>query len=154
MRAPTRLVLLSALGLCLAAPASAGDLTGTWKGKYSCKAQDVRGKLKLSGLSTLEVTQPDTPGSPALQARIDGMPFAGFVLQTGASLGGVGALVGCDPGDIRSLRWKVKAGDVKARISWRGVFVSNDAVISSCRGTWSRVSVEEPSPAIDVGTCR
>jgi hypothetical protein len=154
MRAPTRPLLVSVLVLLAAAPASAGNLTGVWEGKYSCKAQDARGKLKLSGLSTLEITQPDTAGSPALQARIDGVPFAGFVLETGASLGGVGALVGCDPGDIRSLRWKVKPDDVKAKISWRGVFVSNDAMISSCRGSWSRVSLAEPTPAIDVGTCR
>jgi hypothetical protein len=72
-------------------------------------------------------------------------------LQPGPALGGVGALVGCDPGDVRSLRWKVKLDDVKAKISWRGVFVSNDAVISSCRGTWSRVSLEDPAV---IDTCR
>ena len=151
MRAPSRLLLVSALGLLASAPASAGNLTGLWEGTFSCKAQDAQGKLKMSGPSTLEITQPDTLGSPALQARIDGALFAGFVLQTGPTLGGVGALVGCDPGDIRSLRWKVKLDDVKAKISWRGVYVSNDQVISSCRGKWSRVSLEDPAV---IDTCR
>lgn len=164
MRAPTRLLLVSALGLLASAPASAGDLTGVWKGKFSCKAQNAQGKLKLSsrmvvapepGVSTLEITHPDGPASPALQARIDGALFAGFSLQAGSALGGVGAFVDCDPnndpggfGDIRSFRWKVKLDDVKAKISWRGMFVSDDAVISSCRGSWSRVSLEEPAPAV------
>ena len=151
MRAPSRLLLVSALGLLASAPASAGDLTGVWEGKFSCKAQDAQGKLKLSGPSTLEISQPGGPGGAALQAHIDGVLFAGFSLQPGPALGGVGALVGCDPGDIRSFRWKVKTDDVKAKISWRGVFVSNDAVISSCRGTWSRVSLEDP---VVIDTCR
>jgi hypothetical protein len=151
MRAPARILLASALGLLAGAPASAGNLTGVWEGKFSCKAQDAQGKLKMSGPSTLEISQPDTPGSPALQARINGVLFAGFVLQTGPTLGGVGALVGCDPGDIRSLRWKVKADEVKAKISWRGVFVTNDTMISSCRGSWTRISLEDP---VIVDTCR
>jgi hypothetical protein len=161
MRAPTRLLLVAALCLLARAPASAGDLTGTWKGKWSCKAQNAQGKLKLSsttvqvpepGVSTLEITQPDGPDSPALQARIDGVLFAGFSLQPGPALGGVGAFVGCDPGDVRSFRWKVKLDSVQAKISWRSMFVSNDYVISSCRGSWSRVSLEEPAAFID--SCR
>jgi len=168
MRAPTRLLLVAALGLAAGTPVSASDLTGTWKGKWSCKGQGASGKLKLSsrtvlspepGVSTLEITHPDLPDQPALQARIDGALFSGFSLQTGPALGGVGAWLGCDPnvdpggfGDIRSFRWKVKPGAVKAKITWRGMFVSEDAMILSCRGKWQRVSLEEPDPAI--GSCR
>ena len=160
MRAPTRLALVYALAL-LALPASAGDLTGTWKGKWSCKAQNAKGKLRLTsasvqapepGVSTLQITEPDGPGTPALQAYIDGVLFSGFSLQPApAALSGIGAFIGCDPGDVRSFKWKLKIGAIAAKITWRSLFVSNDQTISMCRGSWTRVSVEDPGV---VETCR
>jgi hypothetical protein len=160
MRAPTRLLLVAALCLLASAPTSAGDLTGTWKGKWSCKAQNAEGKLKLSsiavqepepGVSTLEISHPHGPDDPALQARVDGVLFAGFTLVTAATVGGLGAFVGCDPGDLRSFKWKAKPNVVKGKITWRGTFVSDDATLGSCRGSWTRVSLEDPAVS---DTCR
>jgi hypothetical protein len=159
MRAPTRsfAALLAAL---IAAPAAGGDLTGVWKGKFSCTMESSQGRSKLTsrsvtspdpGVSTLEITQPDGPGTSALQARIDDALFAGFVVPTGAAAAGAGAFVDCDPnndpggfGEIRSFRWKVAADTVSGSISWRGLFVNDDAEISTCKGKWRRVSREDP----------
>ena len=161
MRAPTRLLVTAALALLVAAPASAGNLTGVWKGKFSCKAQNAQGQLKMSsrgvtapdpGVSTLEITHPNGAGTPALQVRIDGVLFAGFVLGVGPAVGGVGAFIGCDPGDLRSFKWKATPGVAKAKISWRGMLVSNDAMVGSCRGSWTRVSLAEP--AVPPESCR
>jgi hypothetical protein len=161
MRAPTRPLLACALALLAAGPAAAGDLTGTWKGKWSCKGQDAQGKWKQSsraittpepGVSTLEVWHPDGTATPALQARIDGVPFTGFLLGSPADQAGVGAFIGCDPGDLRTFKWKLKIGAVKAKLSWRGMYVSDDATISSCRGSWTRVDLAEPAAPFE--SCR
>lgn len=161
MRAPTRCLLACALVLTAAAPASAGDLTGTWKGKWSCKSVNASGKLKLTstsvtapepGVSTLEISHPDGPGTAAIQAYVDGALFAGFSLQPDPEItSGVGAFIGCDPGDVRSFKWKVKIGEIPARITWRSMHVSDDQTISSCRGSWKRISVADPGIS---DTCR
>ena len=166
MRAPTRFATLL-LAACFAGPALAGDLTGTWKGKFSCTLQDGTGKRKLSsravaspesGVSTLEVTQPDGPGSRALQLRIDTVMFAGFALPEGAATAGVGAIVDCsenqDPGagfgELRTFRWRVKPDTVGGTISFRGMLVDDDEVVGACRGSWRRVSRDDPG----VSFCR
>ena len=154
---PWLVVSLLALG---AAPAAAGDLTGTWKGKFSCGLLSGQGKQKLSsrgvtapdpGVSTLEVSQPDGPGTSTLQVRIDGELYAGFVIGTGAATSGAGAFMDCTPNDepggfseIRNFRWKVAADSVKGSLSWRGLLVDDDALVGSCKGSWRRVSREDP----------
>ena len=165
MRTPVSLLVAALLALS-AAPSHAGDLTGTWKGKFSCTVLSDAGKQKLSsrtvtapdpGVSTLEVSQPDGPGTNTLQVRIDSVLYAGFVLGTGAAVSGAGAFVDCTPtndpggfGEIRNFRWKVAADSVKGSLSWRGLLVDDDAVVGSCRGSWRRVSREDPG----VASCR
>ena len=165
MRRPTRWLLASLLVLG-AAPTHAGDLTGTWKGKFSCTMTSAQGKQKLSsrsvtapdpGVSTLEVSHPEGPGTATLQVRIDGVLYAGFVLGTGAAVSGAGAFMDCTPtndpggfGEIRNFRWKVAPADVKGSLSWRGLLVDDDAVVGSCRGSWRRVSREDPG----IASCR
>jgi hypothetical protein len=155
--------LVASLVLC-ALPAQAGDLTGIWKGKFKCKLEDGEGRQKITsreitspeaGMSTLEVSHPDGPDTPALQLRIDDVLFAGFLLPEAGTASGIGAIVDCSPdddpavgfGEIRSFRWKEKPGDVKGWISWRGMMVSDDAVIGSCKGKWRRVSRMDPGIA-------
>jgi hypothetical protein len=166
MRAPTRLAAALAAAL-IAAPAAAGDLTGVWKGKFKCTLQDGQSKQKLSsrtvaapeaGVSTLELTHPDGPDSPALQIRIDNVLFAGFMLVDAGGASGVGAIVDCNPnqdpgtgyGELRTFRWRAAPGAIAGSISWRGMLVDDDAVIGSCRGSWRRVSREDPG----VSYCR
>jgi hypothetical protein len=163
MRMPPRWLVASLLVLA-AVPAQAGDLTGIWKGKFKCKLDDGDSRQKLSsrevtspeaGMSTLEVSHPDGPDTQALQLRIDDVLFAGFVLPEGATTSGIGAIVDCNPnddpgigfGEIRSFRWKATPDDVKGSIAWRGMLVSDDAVIGSCRGKWRRVSRMDPGIA-------
>jgi hypothetical protein len=165
MRTPIH-CLVAALLVLGVVPAHAGDLSGTWKGKFSCSLVNAQGKQKLSsrsvtapdaGVSTLEVSQPDGPGTSTLQVRIDGTLYSGFVLGTGAATSGAGAFVDCTPtnapggfGEIRNFRWKVAADSVKGTLSWRGLLVDDDAVVGSCRGSWRRVSREDPG----VASCR
>lgn len=166
MRAPTRSLCALLLAACAAAPALAGDLTGTWKGKFTCKLENGQTKLKLSsktitspepGVSTLEVSHPGGPGTAALQLEVDDVLFAGFALPAGGATGGVGALFDCtddgDPGDageIRTFKWKVTADSVKGTIAWRGMLVNDDQEVGSCKGTWKRISREDPR----IGPCR
>ena len=167
MRAPTRSLALACLAAALAAePGLAGDLTGTWKGKFSCKLENGQSKLKLSsktitapdpGVSTLEISHPGGPGTSALQLEVDDVLFAGFALPPGAAARGVGALFDCsddgDPGDageIRTFKWSVTADSVKGTIAWRGMLVNDDQEIGSCRGSWKRISREDP----EIGPCR
>jgi hypothetical protein len=165
MRSPTRWLLAWLLVLG-AAPAQAGDLTGTWKGKFSCRLMDGQGKQKLSsravevpepGVSTLDVSQPEGPGTSRLDLRIDNVLYAGFVVSPGAAQSGVGGIVDCTPtnvpggfGEIRNFRWKVSPDTIKGTLSWRGLLVDEDTVVGSCRGTWKRVSREDPG----VASCR
>jgi hypothetical protein len=159
---------LTTLGLSLlvVTPSMAGDLTGTWKGRFSCKLENGQSRLKISsktvtapepGVSTLEISHPGGPGTPALQIEVDDVLFAGFALPAGGAVGGVGALFDCtdngDPGDageIRTFRWKVTADSVKGSISWRGMLVNDDQEIGSCKGTWRRILREDPG----IGPCR
>ena len=166
MRAPTRWLCVSLVAALAAAPALAGDLTGTWKGKFSCKLEDGATKMKLSsksitapepGVSTLEISHPGGPGTAALQIQIDDVLFAGFALPAGGAVRGVGALFDCtddgDPGDageIRTFRWKVTADAVAGTIAWRGMLVNDDQEIGSCKGTWKRISRVDPI----IGPCR
>ena len=152
-----------------AVPAQAADLTGTWKGKFKCTIEDGQARQKLSsktigppapepGVSTLEISHPvDLPGTAALQIMVDGVLFAGFALPAAGAVRGVGALFDCtddgDPGDageIRTFRWKVTADSVKGSISWRGMLVNDDQEVGSCKGTWKRISREDPV----IGPCR
>jgi hypothetical protein len=161
----TRLALVVTFALA-AAPAQAGDLTGTWKGKFACTMQSAQGKQKSSsrgvstpepGVSTLEVSHPDGPGTPTLQVRIDGVLYAGFVIGPPAAAAGAGAFFDCtvttDPGgfgEIRNFKWKATPDDVKGSISWRSLLVDDDAVVGSCKGKWRRISREDPG----VASCR
>jgi len=166
MRRPLRCLLASALVLAAATPAAAGDLTGLWKGKFSCTVMDDQGKQKLSsravtapdpGVSTLEVSQSEGPGTAPLQMRIDGVLYAGFVVAPGPAQSGVGAILDCTPtnnpggfGEIRNFRWKVSPDTFKGTLSWRGLLVNDDSVVGSCRGSWKRISREDPG----VASCR
>ena len=78
-----------ALAACMAAPAHAGDLTGTWKGKFKCKLENGEVKQKLSsktitapepGVSTLTVRHAEGAGTSALQMEVDGVLFSGSAL--------------------------------------------------------------------------
>jgi hypothetical protein len=158
MQNPVGLVL--AVLLALASPARGGDLTGLWKGKFACTLMSEGGKEKLSsrtvtapeaGVSTLEVTHPDGPGTPTLQLRIDNGLRAGFLLGPAEAEKGSGAIVDCsaaiDPtgfGEIRNFRFKTKAGTAKASLAWRSLLVEDGMVVGSCRGRWKRVSLEDP----------
>jgi hypothetical protein len=166
MRAVTRWLCVPLLSACAAGPAVAGDLTGTWKGKFRCAVENGQTKQKLSskqiaapepGVSTLLISHAEGPGTAALQLEIDGVLFAGFALPAGGAVRGVGALFDCtddgDPGDageLRTFKWKVSADSVKGSIAWRGMFVNDDQEIASCRGTWKRISREDPV----IGPCR
>jgi hypothetical protein len=158
MRTPIGLVVAALLAL--GSPARAGDLTGLWKGKFACTLMSEAGKEKLSsrtvtapeaGVSTLEVTHPDGPGTTTLQLRIDNGLRAGFLLGSAEAEKGAGAIIDCsaaiDPtgfGEIRNFRFKAKAGEVKATLSWRGLLVEDGMVVGSCKGRWKRVSLQDP----------
>jgi hypothetical protein len=166
MRAPTRWLLALLLAALAAGPALAGDLTGTWKGKFRCTVENGTSKVKLSsktitapepGVSTLRISHPEGPGTGPLQMTVDDVLFAGFALPAGGAVKGVGALFDCtddgDPGDageLRTFKWKVKADSVKGTISWRGMLVNDDQQVGSCRGSWKRISREDPI----IGPCR
>lgn len=166
MRAPTRWLCVPLLVAWAAGPALAGDLTGTWKGKFKCTVQNGAAKLKTSskqiaapdpGVSTLLISHAEGPGTAALQLEIDGVLFAGFALPAGGAVRGVGALFDCtddgDPGDageLRTFKWKVTPDSVKGSIAWRGMLVNDDQEIASCKGTWKRISREDPG----IGPCR
>jgi hypothetical protein len=166
MRASTRWICACLLAACAAAPARAGDLTGTWKGKFKCTVENGQAKLKLSskaitapepGVSTLLISHPGGPGTAPLQLTIDDVLFAGFALPGGPAVRGVGALFDCtdtgDPGDageLRTFKWKVTADSVKGSIAWRGMLVNDDQEVGSCKGTWKRISREDPV----IGPCR
>jgi len=159
MRPPLSLLAASLLALAVTS-AHAGDLTGIWKGKFSCTLMSDAGKEKLSsraveapdpGLSTLEVTHPDGPGTPTLQLRIDNGLRAGFLLGGADAAKGAGAIVDCsaaiDPsgfGEIRNFRFKVSPDAVKGTVSWRGLLVEDGAVVGACKGRWKRVSRQDP----------
>jgi hypothetical protein len=166
MRARSRWLCATLVAVLAAAPAAAGDLTGTWKGRWSCKLENGATKLRLSsktitapepGVSTLEISHADGPGTPALQVEVDDVLFAGFALPGGGAVRGVGALFDCtddgDPGDageIRTFRWKVTADAVRGTLAWRGILVNDDLEVGSCKGVWKRISREDPV----VGPCR
>ena len=172
MRTSTRWLCILLPAALAAGPAHAADLTGTWKGKFKCTIEDGKTRQKLSsktiaapapepGVSTLEISHPaPDPGleaTAALQLQVDGVLFAGFALPATGAVRGVGALFDCtddgDPGDageIRTFRWKVTADAVKGSISWRGMLVNDDQEVGSCKGTWKRVSREDPL----IGPCR
>jgi hypothetical protein len=166
MRASNRWTCALLLAALAAAPAQAGDLTGTWKGKFKCTVENGQAKLKKSskeisapepGVSTLEISHPEGPGTGALQIEVDDVLFSGFALPAGGAVRGVGALFDCtddgDPGDaaeIRTFKWKVSADSVKGSISWRGMLVNDDQEVGSCKGTWKRISREDPV----IGPCR
>ena len=166
MRAPTRWLPAFLLAALAAGPALAGDLTGTWKGKFKCTVENGASKVKLSsktiaapepGVSTLLISHPFGPGTAPLQMEVDDVLFAGFALPAGGAVRGVGALFDCtddgDPGDageIRTFKWKVKADSVKGTLSWRGMLVNDDQEVGTCKGTWKRISREDPV----IGPCR
>jgi hypothetical protein len=155
-----------ALAACVAAPIHAGDLTGTWKGKFKCKLENGEAKTKISsktitapeaGVSTLTISHAEGPGTSALQMEVDGVLFSGFALPEGGAVKGVGALFDCtdggDPGDageLRTFKWKVRSDSVKGSISWRGMFVNDDQEVGLCKGKWKRISREDPA----IGPCR
>lgn len=158
MRIPLGLVV--AASLALGSAARAGDLTGIWKGKFRCTLMSEEGREKLSsrtvaapeeGVSTLEVTHPDGPGTPTLQLRIDNSLRAGFLIGPVDSDKGAGAIVDCsaaiDPvgfGEIRNFRSKTSSGTVKGTLSWRGLLVEDGLAVGTCKGRWKRVSLEDP----------
>jgi hypothetical protein len=166
MATPLRWLACLLLATLLPLPSAAGDLTGTWKGKFKCKLENGETKQKLSsktiespepGVSTLRISHPAGPGTAALQMEVDGVLFAGFALPEGGAVKGVGALFDCtddgnpgDAGELRTFKWKVKADTVKGKLSWRGMLVNDDQEIGLCKGKWKRISREDP----DIGPCR
>lgn len=85
--------LASGLALLFAGPASAIDLTGSWAGTTSCLVYvDGAPLQKSTGETTVRISQ---TGSQ-LAADVDGLPFAGTVLEDGAKPEkGVASLVRC-----------------------------------------------------------
>jgi hypothetical protein len=156
-----RFTVAAAFVALLASAGHAGDLTGTWKGSFRCTIEDAQGQQKLSsrsvsvpepGVSTLEIVQPDGPDTAALHLLIDAAVYSGFVLDGSAASGGTGAFLDCGANpdasgylEIRHFRWKTSA-DAGA-IVWRGFRVGAAGEVGRCRGSWRRVSREEPKIA-------
>ena len=154
------------LAALLPLSSAAGDLTGTWKGKFKCKLQDGESKTKLSsktiqapepGVSTLLISHPEGPGTAPLQMLVDDVLFAGFALPEGGAVKGVGALFDCtddgnpgDAGELRTFKWKVRSDSSKGKISWRGMFVNDDQEVGLCKGKWKRITRDDPN----IGPCR
>ena len=154
-----RLALSAFLAFCLAAPASAGNLVGTWLGRFSCTTEDANGRGKLSeSTSTLLISQPGGPGGTTLRLTIDGEPYTGSIIPSAGNPTeqGVGAFVACGTSDaegtgsfneIELIRWKVEDGGVRGSIRKAGVFVTKGQQIGACKGGWVRSSTTDPSIA-------
>jgi len=156
-----RFILPALLISLLAGASHAGDLSGTWKGRFSCTIHGEQGLEKRSdrsvttpdpGVSTLELVQPDGADTAALLMLIDGAVYSGFVLDPGPATKGTGAIVDCGEEDqasgydeVRSFRWKTNPNSIMATIVWHGLLVGGDDEVGTCHGKWHRVSRDEPT---------
>lgn len=150
--------LISLLALVLAAaPASAGNLVGTWVGRFSCGAEDANGKFKFTEtVSEVLISQPGGPGTSPLRLTIDGAAYSGSIIPSASSptSDGVGAFVACGTSDtegvglfseIELIRWKVDGnGGLRGSIKKAGVYVTNGVEIGACKGGWVRTSLTDP----------
>lgn len=151
--------MIAPLGLVLLAlPAAAGNLVGTWVGRFSCATEDADGRGKLTEpASTLEISQPSGPGTSPLRVMIDGVHYTGSIVPSASNPTeeGVGAFVACGTSDaegagfneLELMRWKVEAGGVRGAIKKAGVFVENGVEIGACKGGWVRTSTVDPGIA-------
>lgn len=154
-------MLLSRALLCLALvlmalPASAGNLVGTWLGRFSCGAEDANGRFKIQETeSLLEISQPE-PGTSPLRLMIGDVHYSGSIVPSASSptTDGVGAFVKCGTSDtenegnfseIELIRWKVDAGTGRGSIKKVGVFVVNGVQIGACKGGWVRTTTADPA---------
>ena len=152
---------ISVLALLIAPPAVAGDLVGTWTGRFACRTESAGGSGNLSEPnSTLQISQPGGPGTSPLRVEIDGVPYSGSIMPDASSptTEGVGAFVACGTSDtetngnfseIELIRWKVNPASGRGSIKKAGVFVSNGIEIGACRGGWARTSTADPG----IGAC-
>ncbi len=141
---------LWALGtLTLALPASAADLTGTWKGRFKCSSLLNNGKSRNfeEKDSVLRIIQ---YGDQTFDASVDGIAFCGRMIEK-SNKKGVAVLIvqGTDQdprtySEIEHLEWKLKAGRKKVdKISKDGIFTDSDS-IGQCTGSWKRTDKEAP----------
>jgi hypothetical protein len=158
-------VLLSRVVLCLslvliALPASAGNLVGTWVGRFSCSAEDANGRFKSTETdSVLQISQPGGAGTSPLRLTIDGTQYSGSIIPSASSptTDGVGAFVACGTSDaegagfneIELIRWKVDGGTGRGSIKKAGVYVENGVQIGACKGGWVRTTTADPG----IGAC-
>jgi len=139
----------------LALPAEAGNLVGTWVGRFSCNIEETTGKRKFrEPNSTVQISQPGGPGTSPLRVDIDGELYTGSIVPSPSdpTAEGAGAFVACTTSNTESfgafseielIAWKVKPnGDGK--IGKSGVFVTNGLNIGFCTGSWERVSTLDP----------
>lgn len=160
-----RSIVLLAL-LLTALPAAAGNLVGTWIGRFTCTIEDADGRTRLQARnSTLTISQPGGAGTSPLRLLIDD-GTGGLIQYTGSivpSAGdptreGVGAFVACGTSDseaggsfseIELIRWRVDAANGRGSIRKVGVFVESGTAVGACQGAWARTSVVDPG----IGAC-
>lgn len=142
--------------VCLALPAFAGDLVGTWEGSWSCRTEDENGRGRdRQAQSVLQISQPGGPGTSPLRVLIDGVQYAGSIVPAASEPNrrGVGAFVACGTSDtevlgafeeIELIRWSVDPGNGRGTIRKAGVFVTNSVGIGVCTGSWQRVTTANP----------
>ena len=153
----SRAILSLALVL-MALPASAGNLVGTWVGRFSCAAEDANGRFKIDEpASTLLISQPGGAGTSPLRLTIDGVQYSGTIAPSAGNptTQGAGAFVACGTSDaegapglneIELIHWKVDGGGgVRGSIKKAGVFVESGGIFGACKGGWVRTSLVDPA---------
>jgi hypothetical protein len=148
-----RLVFALAAALCLAAPAAAFDLTGTWVGKQTCGAFDgTTTKFKIPD-SQLQITQ---VGSDIVMS-VDGMEFynavgiddtanpdRGHTYFAHCGTSSVPGSGGKDFDETGSATVKVKSnGDGTLKAS--STFFNNTPEVAVCRWSYRRTSTTDPA---------
>jgi hypothetical protein len=144
--------------LLIALPASAADLTGTWKGAFKCSSLQNDGKAEKfkEKKSVLKIVQYE---DGTFDAEIDDFPYCGRMIESKKNAKkGVGVLIGPDTDDapttyseMEHLTWKLNSSKKKSdKISKQGVWVDADS-IGECKGSWKRT--DKDSPVLQFFSC-
>jgi hypothetical protein len=154
----TPIKLATMLALC--APLAFGslaraDLTGTYQGKFKCKAvvNDGSKQNLLGSNSTLKIIH--DPVDDTIRVDIDETPYCGRVIATKPGKKGVGVFVVVGTthfpfnyNEIEHITWTLGK---KARVKKRGFWVDSEQ-IGECKGGWSRTS--DSLPAGNFASCQ
>jgi hypothetical protein len=139
---------------CLAQPAAAFDLTGTWEGKQTCKGLSAGEKFSFSIPSTLLITQTDTTFNIHVVSDSGTDVYQGVGVDgTVNPVNGEAYFVHCGTTDVpetgddfdESGRAVVKTNETGSG-SFKGTsaFFNSAPEVASCKWSYKRVETTDP----------